>query len=51
MTVYRCICGYVYDDRKEDVRFEDLPDDWRCPYCNSVKAEFTPMDPDDEDFF
>ena len=29
---YRCtICGYIYDDEKESVKFEDLTDDWKCP--------------------
>ncbi len=41
-TVYKCtICGYVYDESREDVAFEDLPDDWRCPVCGARKSEFT----------
>ena len=29
---YVCqICGYVYDDDKQKVPFEQLPDDWKCP--------------------
>lgn len=26
------------------MRFEDLPDDWRCPVCGSPKAWFEPTD-------
>ena len=27
---YVCtICGYIYDDEKEKVKFEDLPDTWK----------------------
>lgn len=38
---YRCtICGYIYDDEKESVKFEDLPDDWKCPICGIGKDAF-----------
>ena len=41
-------CGYVYDPDRGDKRhkipagtkFEDLPDDWRCPVCGA-RAEDT----------
>ena len=45
---YKCPCGYVYDpakgDPKHDIpvgtKFEDLPDDWRCPRCKRKKEKF-----------
>lgn len=38
---YVCtICGYIYDDEKEKVKFEDLPDTWVCPLCGAVKSDF-----------
>ena len=41
MKKYRCtICGYIYDDEKEKVKFEDLPDDWKCPLCGAPKSLF-----------
>lgn len=41
MAKYVCtLCGYVYDEDKEGVRFEDLPEDWRCPLCGSPKSAF-----------
>ncbi len=41
MKKYRCvICGYIYDDAVEKVKFEDLPDDWTCPLCGSPKSAF-----------
>ncbi|MDD5980510.1 MAG: glutamate synthase-related protein [bacterium] len=41
MKKYRCIlCGYIYDDAKEEVPFEDLPDDWTCPMCGEAKTSF-----------
>ena len=40
---YVCqICGYVYDDAKEKVPFEQLPADWKCPLCGAAKADFMP---------
>lgn len=41
MKKYRCIiCGYIYDEAKEKIKFEDLPDDWNCPLCGSPKSAF-----------
>lgn len=46
---YVCIlCGYIYDEEKGDpdgglapgTRFEDIPDDWRCPECDATKEDF-----------
>ena len=38
---YRCsLCGYIYDDAKEKVKFEDLPDTWKCPLCGATKDLF-----------
>ena len=39
-------CGYVYDpdrgDRRHKIpagtKFEDLPDDWRCPVCGAQES-------------
>ena len=46
---YVCqICGYVYDDAKEKVPFEDLPDDWKCPLCGAAKSDFKPEANGDE---
>ena len=49
MTAWRCrICGYTYDERAGEAttgtpagtRFDDLPDDWRCPVCRAGKDAF-----------
>ncbi len=41
MSVYVCsVCGYTYDEAKENVRFSDLPADWRCPLCRAGKEKF-----------
>ena len=38
---YRCtICGYIYDNEKEEIPFEELPDDWVCPRCGVGKELF-----------
>jgi len=39
---YKCtVCGYIYDESKEEKRFSDLPDNWTCPVCGSEKEYFT----------
>lgn len=51
---YLCrACGLIYDEKKGDpdsglapgTRFEDIPDDWVCPLCGVVKADFEPYEP------
>ena len=38
---YQCsVCGYIHDDSKEDEKFIDLPDDWKCPVCGADKEDF-----------
>ncbi len=38
---YKCVvCGYIYDEEKEGVKFSDLPDDWECPDCGVSKEDF-----------
>ncbi|HOV83227.1 MAG TPA: flavin reductase [Paludibacteraceae bacterium] len=38
---FKClVCGYIYDEAQEKVKFEDLPDDWVCPLCGTSKSEF-----------
>lgn len=49
---YKCPCGYIYDPAKGDpkhniapgTRFEDLPEDWRCPRCKRKKEKFQPVE-------
>lgn len=42
---YECtVCGYIYDDTVEKVKFEDLPDDWTCPLCGVGKDMFKKLD-------
>ncbi len=41
MGKYKCtVCGYIYDEEVEGVKFEDLPDDWVCPLCGVPKEMF-----------
>lgn len=40
---YICqICGYIYDDEKEKIPFDQLPDSWKCPLCGASKQDFKP---------
>lgn len=50
---YRCsVCSHVYDPAEGDpvsgiapgTPFESLPDDWFCPDCGAMKADFEPME-------
>ncbi|MBS7645972.1 MAG: rubredoxin [Candidatus Bathyarchaeia archaeon] len=52
MAKWRClICGYIYDEDEgypdsgipPGTRFEDLPDEWRCPICGAEKTQFEKM--------
>jgi rubredoxin len=49
---YRCmVCSHVYDPAEGDpasgvkpgTPFEELPDDWACPECGALKADFEPL--------
>ena len=51
LTRYACtVCSYGYHPLKGDpdsgvlpgTPFEDLPDDWRCPWCGASKDQFVP---------
>ena len=38
MAIYKFpICGYEYDDENTGVKFEDLPDDYKCEILYSTK--------------
>jgi len=39
---YVCnVCGYIYDEEIESVKWDDLPADWTCPVCGVGKDQFT----------
>ncbi len=39
---YKCnICGYIYDEEKEEIKFDELPDSWVCPVCGVSKDMFS----------
>lgn len=49
MKKFTCsICGYIYDESIGDpeskiepgTKWGDIPDDWNCPLCGAVKADF-----------
>lgn len=42
LPIYECIvCGHIYDDNEDDIKFVDLPEDWACPTCGAEKEDFT----------
>ena len=41
LPIYECtVCGHIYDDNEEDIKFIDLPEDWVCPTCGAEKEDF-----------
>jgi len=41
MKKWKCsVCGYIYDESKEGIPFEKLPEDWTCPQCGAPKSAF-----------
>ena len=42
MKKWKCsVCGYIYDESKENIPFEELPEDWTCPQCGAPKSAFS----------
>ena len=42
---YVCeVCGYVYDEEAEGVKWDDLPEDYVCPLCGVGKDQFSQED-------
>lgn len=38
---YMCkLCGWEYDEEKENTKFENLSEDWLCPLCGAPKEDF-----------
>lgn len=49
MAKYKCVaCGYIYDEEKEGIKWEDLPSDWVCPLCKSPKSYFIKLEEEKE---
>lgn len=45
MAKYKCtVCGHIYDEEVEGVKFADLPADWKCPTCKQLKDKFVLVD-------
>ncbi|PLX00566.1 MAG: rubredoxin [Marinilabiliales bacterium] len=46
---HKCVvCGFVYDENEghpssgiaPGTKFEDIPEDWKCPICAATKDQF-----------
>jgi len=45
MAKYKCqICGHIYDESIEKIKFEDLPENWVCPICSAPKSLFVKIE-------
>ena len=41
MAKYQCeICGFIYDEDEQGVKFDNLPEDWSCPACGVPKRMY-----------
>jgi len=49
MKAYMCVvCGFVYEEDKgwpqegipPGTRWEDVPENWKCPECGAAKSDF-----------
>lgn len=41
MAKWQCgLCSYIYDENKESLSWDALPNDWICPVCGSPKSSF-----------
>ena len=47
--VYQCVvCGFIYDEEQglpaegiaPGTRWDDIPEDWKCPECGVGKQDF-----------
>ena len=39
--IYKCgICGYLYDEETEGKRWDQLDEEWVCPFCTASKSIF-----------
>ena len=48
MAKYICsVCEYVHDEEKTGQKWDDLPEEWVCPVCESPKNYFTKTDEDE----
>jgi len=42
LVSYQCgLCSHVYDESQEELRWDELPDDWICPVCGSGRSAFS----------
>ncbi|MCC0636031.1 MULTISPECIES: glutamate synthase-related protein [unclassified Clostridioides] len=41
MSIYKCsVCGYIYDESKNDKTWDELSEDWTCPVCTKGRSYF-----------
>ena len=55
MKKWKCIvCGFVYDEAKglpeeglaPGTKWQDVPKDWACPDCGTLKSDFEMVEAD-----
>lgn len=44
--IFRCtVCNYLYDENRENLLWDKLPEEWVCPICGSPRSVFVLMTP------
>ncbi len=47
MARYICtICGFIYNEEEEGIKFKELGDNWTCPVCGAPKENFRLLEED-----
>jgi len=45
MAQYICdVCQFVYDENFEEKKWDELPNDWFCPFCSASKSDFKKLE-------
>ncbi len=41
MAIYKCtVCDILHDENQQELKFQELDDEWLCPVCGSPKSVF-----------
>lgn len=44
MKEYKCKkCGYIYNEKRQEEKWQNLNDYWTCPLCETSKSNFEEM--------
>jgi glutamate synthase domain-containing protein 2/rubredoxin len=45
MSRFACeVCGYIYDEERNEQAWQELPAEWKCPVCGTAKELYHPVE-------